>query len=180
MSKLFVNEYGWTEKELENALKVILSNGFQMITEGVCRECEVLISTMSTKVDLMLFQISDLDVIVGMDWFENTNAIVDCIKNEITFWTPNPCTYIEFESGGAVELISALKVHHILDNGGDTYLPVVLNAKELSKLQDLEIVWEFSDVFPDELLPITNCFTCKKRFLNLIVAENATCIENSR
>ena len=40
-------------------------------------------------VDLVLLDVIDFDVIVGMDWLAKHNTIVDCREKEVTFRIPN-------------------------------------------------------------------------------------------
>lgn len=54
-----------------------LPNRLRTSTTCVCRNWEVLISDIRTEIDLVIFQISDFDVILVMDLLEKTHARVD-------------------------------------------------------------------------------------------------------
>lgn len=50
-------------------------------------------------------------------------------------------------------LISTLATHCLLSDGCEGYLAIVMNhIKEGAKLEEVPIVREYSDVFPEELL----------------------------
>lgn len=44
-----------------------LPNGLRILTTGVCRNFEVLVSDVSKEIDLETIQISDFEVILGME-----------------------------------------------------------------------------------------------------------------
>uniref|UniRef100_A0A2N9IPW9 Reverse transcriptase n=1 Tax=Fagus sylvatica TaxID=28930 RepID=A0A2N9IPW9_FAGSY len=78
--------------------------------------------------DLVLLEMHDFDVILGMNWLAAYHASVDC-----------------FEKG-------ALRANRLLRKGCRGFLASVVNLqkKEL-EIEDIPIVQEFSDVFPEDL-----------------------------
>ena len=59
--------------------------GQLLIVQVVFRSCVVSIWGIDTLMDLMLLEIIDFDVILGMDWLASCHTIVDCHLKEIRF-----------------------------------------------------------------------------------------------
>lgn len=157
VSEVFVRKVSLMIEAGERVLMVSLLSRIQILTTRVCKNCEVTVSVMLTKINLIMLQISDFDVILSMDSLEENHASVDCKKKEITFWRPHqrPCPYVGYASGVAVKMISAMKAFRILESEGEAYLASVMSTmQELLKHQDIEIVHDFEDVFLEELIDL--------------------------
>ena len=59
--------------------------GDSLVTNLVYRSCVVQIEDQHLLVDLILLDIQDFDVILGMDWLSTYHAIVDCYSKRVTF-----------------------------------------------------------------------------------------------
>ena len=55
--------------------------------DQICRDCELEISEILLKVDLRVMDISDFDVILGLDWLTAHRVIIDCDSRRITAYT---------------------------------------------------------------------------------------------
>ena len=88
----------------------------------------------------MLFR-SDIDIILGMDWLTKHQAIIDCAARSITMTSPAGVTFIWWSetSWGP----SARPIPH-----AELYALEVLPPPEI---QDILVVCDFPDVFPEEL-----------------------------
>ena len=53
----------------------------------ICRDCELEISGILLTVDLRVMDISDFDVILGMDWLTANRVVIDCDSRRITAYT---------------------------------------------------------------------------------------------
>ena len=49
------------------------------------KACEVSICDNTLCVDLIILEMHDYDVILGMDWLSMHYAMIDCKKKEVTF-----------------------------------------------------------------------------------------------
>ena len=63
-----VRELGLEVETLEKPLYVSSPLGTRVRIDKICRDCELDISGILLTVDLRLVDISDFDVILGMDW----------------------------------------------------------------------------------------------------------------
>ena len=89
-----------------------------------------------------------------MDWLAAYHASVDCFGKEVVF---RPTGEPEFRFKGfrmhaLPRVISALQAKRLLRKGYQGYLAHVVDTrKEVLKLDDIPIVREFLDVFPEDL-----------------------------
>lgn len=65
-----------------------LTNG-DLCTDVIFNSCRVEIEGRKLKVDLILLDIKDFDVILGMDWLAAQHAHVDCFRKRVVFKMPN-------------------------------------------------------------------------------------------
>ena len=49
------------------------------------KNCPVMIGYQEMLVDLVLLDLRDLDVILGMDWLASYHASIDCFGKQVTF-----------------------------------------------------------------------------------------------
>lgn len=68
---------------LEKGLLISTPYGVMFLVELVCRDCEVSIKNVVMKVDLTLFELDELDVILGMSFLTKYHAILDCSNKEV-------------------------------------------------------------------------------------------------
>ena len=64
-----------------------LSNELEI--DIVFPSCPVLVESRELLANLVLLDVIDFDVIVGMDWLANYYATVDCREKEVIFRIPN-------------------------------------------------------------------------------------------
>ncbi|GMY21279.1 Transposon Ty3-G Gag-Pol polyprotein [Fagus crenata] len=96
----------------------------------------------------------DFDVILGMDWLSSNHAVVDCFAKCVIFRIlGQPEFYFEGERKvKLLSVISALQAKCMLRKGCIGFLAYVIDSKaKEEKLEDIPIVKEFSDVFPEDL-----------------------------
>lgn len=107
-----------------------------------------------TFANWMLLKMIDVDVIFAMDWLESCYATVDCHRKMIKFSMLREPAYA-FQgdgSGSPTNLISGLGAKRLLRKGCHGYLAYVRNAeKEMVGLDQVPVVQEFVDVFPEEI-----------------------------
>ncbi|XP_070050515.1 uncharacterized protein [Nicotiana tomentosiformis] len=58
--------------------------GDAIVADHVYRSCVVPIGSLETRVDLLLLDMVDFDVILGMDWLSPYHAILDCHAKTMT------------------------------------------------------------------------------------------------
>ena len=59
-----------------------------VMTSRMLRECLVMIGYREMPVDIVLLDLQDFDVILGMDWLASYHASIDCFRKRVTFNIP--------------------------------------------------------------------------------------------
>ena len=82
-----VNVLGLKVETLEELLHVSSPLGTKVRIDQICRDCELAISRILLTVDLRVMDISDFDVILGMDWLTAHRIVIDYDSMRITAYT---------------------------------------------------------------------------------------------
>ncbi|XP_072999199.1 uncharacterized protein [Typha latifolia] len=104
--------------------------------------------------DLISLEMNDFDVILGMDWLAAHHAIVDCRQKKVIFTLPGqPKLFFQGEKRfPQISIISALHANKLLKKGCMGYVASVVDMQKSTRsIEDLSIVRDFCDVFPEEL-----------------------------
>ena len=82
-----VRELGLEVKILEKSLYVSSPLGTRVSVNFICRGCELEISGILRIVDLRVIDMSEFDVILGMEWLTAHRVIIDCDRRRVTAYT---------------------------------------------------------------------------------------------
>ena len=82
-----VIELGLEVETLEEPLYVSSPLGIRAIIGMICRGCELEISGTLLTVDLRIMDMSEFDVILGMDWLTAYRVVIDCERRRVTAYT---------------------------------------------------------------------------------------------
>ena len=105
-------------------------------------------------VDLIVLGIRDFDIVLGMDWLSRHRTTLDCYKKEVRLVRPEEPGVIfqGIRRQIALSLINAMTAWKMLQKGCQGYLAFVVDrSQEGTRLEDIPIVKEFPDVFPDDI-----------------------------
>ncbi|XP_076909482.1 uncharacterized protein LOC143566758 [Bidens hawaiensis] len=93
------------------------------------------------------------DVILGMDWLFANQARIICNEKAIDILTPNKkvIRIAGDKEAGRIGIISKIKSSHCLGKGYLTFMAYMTKEPESKKMEEVPIVSEFKDVFPEEL-----------------------------
>ena len=70
------------------------SLGIRARIRMICRGCELEISGTLLTVDLRILDMSEFDVILGMDWLNAYRVVIDCERRRVTAYTHDgTCVY---------------------------------------------------------------------------------------
>ena len=125
-----------------------------MATNLVYPSCLISIGDHEFLADLILLEIQGFDIILGMDWLSSHHASIDCYKKIITFCIPDqPIFFFEgIKHNLPPCLISALQAYHLMQKGCFCYMVCVKeHSNQETHLDEISVVKEFPDVFPDDL-----------------------------
>ena len=119
-----------------------------------CKLVPITIGGTTSPVDLIQFDLSDFDIIMGMNWLHSYRARNDCedLKLILKDEKGREVFFYEQREGKSYPLISAVKQSKLLCPGCIGYWCYAIDtqAKE-EKARNIPVVCEFEDVFPEEL-----------------------------
>ena len=82
-----VIELGLEVEALEEPLYVSSPLGIRARIGMICRGCELEISGILLTVDMRVMDMSEFDVILGMDWLTAYRVVIDCERRRVTAYT---------------------------------------------------------------------------------------------
>ena len=106
--------------ELDFILTVTTPVGKQVVYSTYYPSCTVKIGDVTFPADLILLDMHDFDVILGMDWLSGHHANMDCFNKTISFKLDGTSSGVEFHGEKRVSqagIISALSIVKLLRNG---------------------------------------------------------------
>ncbi|XP_068317134.1 uncharacterized protein [Pyrus communis] len=124
------------------------------LVEVVVDGCPVMVEDVVMPADLILLDIVDFDVILGIDWLHFNRANIYFYGKIVTFQRPGlpVVTFMGEQSGVRHGFISAVRAKRLLSKGCQGYLAhVVLNDVAPSSVDEVRVVRHFPDVFPNDL-----------------------------
>ncbi|XP_027124343.1 uncharacterized protein LOC113769317 [Coffea eugenioides] len=125
-----------------------------VITSLAYKNCEFWIGERKMLVDLISLDIQGYDVIIGMDFLGHHHAKLDCRAKVVEFCIPGEAT-LRLDVKGRLAssaMISGIRARKMLSKGAQGFLAFLINApSDQLKLEDVPVVREFPDVFPEEL-----------------------------
>ena len=153
-SRPFLDRFQIETQPLEGRMRVSHPAGDQLVSDKVVRDSRVMIVGQEFPTDLMALDMRDFDVVLSMDWTSRHRATLDCYKKEVKLHRPGK---LEIKFRGirrelSSNMISALAAQRMLRKGCQGYLAyVVETGQEGTLVDEIPIVREFPDVFPDDI-----------------------------
>lgn len=139
---------------LDTPLDVEIADDRVVFVSSVYRECQFVIGDQVFLINLIPMKMGEFDVVVGMDWLSKHRATIQCESKIICVTTPSG---EEIDIYGEkpklfLYVCSYARAKRYLTHGCHAFLAHVVDTRKVSpKLEEIPIVNEFSDVFPDEL-----------------------------
>lgn len=148
------------ETDLELIFEPILVStpvGESVIAKQVYKKYPITIFHRVMYADLIELDMVDFDIILGMDWLHSCYASIDCRARVVKFHFP--AEPILKWSGSFVipkgHFISYLKARKLIFKGCIHHLVWVKDTKsETLTIQSINVVNEFLDIFPKDLLRV--------------------------
>ncbi|GKE19901.1 putative reverse transcriptase domain-containing protein [Tanacetum coccineum] len=111
--------------KLDVSYEVKLADGKVVSTNTVLRGCTLNLVNHLFEIDLMPIELGTFDVIIGMDWLAERDAVIVCGK----------------------------KARKYIERGCQMFVAHVTEKKSKEKrLEDVPVIHDFSEVFPDDLI----------------------------
>ena len=154
ISREYVARVGMTPIPLGCGLEIATPTGESLWPSQMLKGSLFSIEGQVMEADLILIDLKGLDVILGMDWLASNYASMDCFRKEVIFRRPGlPVVVFYGERRRAPSsLISAISARCLLQKGCKGYLAHVVDTRSSEvRLEDVTVVRDFLDVFPDDL-----------------------------
>ena len=154
ISRDYVARVGTTPVPLSCSLEIATPTGESLWPNQMLKGSLFSIEGQDMEADLILIDLKGLDVILGMDWLAVNYASMDCFRKEVIFRRSGlPVLVFYGERRQAPSgLISAIFARCLLQKGCTRYLAHVVDTRSSEMgLEDVPVVRDFPDVFPDNL-----------------------------
>ena len=145
-----VIELGLEVEDFEEPLYVSSPLGIKARIGMICRGWELEISGIQLTVDLRVRNMSEFNIILGMDWLTAYRVVIDCVRRRVTAYTQDG-THVVFQ--GDKHDILPQTMHESRCQGQLAGWLASLTLEDEVRL-DLDlprVVCEYEDVFLDEL-----------------------------
>ncbi|KAA0032794.1 ty3-gypsy retrotransposon protein [Cucumis melo var. makuwa] len=154
ISSAFVLHARLEVEPLHHVLSVSTPSGECMLSKEKVKGCQIEITGHVIEVTLLVLDMLDFDVILGMDWLSANHASIDCSRKEVAFNPPSMASF-KFKGEGSRSLpkvILAMRARKLLSQGTWSILSSVVDTREVDvSLSSEPVVRDYSDVFPEEL-----------------------------
>ena len=143
-------ELGLEVEALEEPLYVSSPLGIRARIGMICHGCELEISRILLTVDLRVMDMSEFDVILGMDWLTAYKVIIDCERRRVIAYMQND-THVVFQ-GDKHDILPQTVYESRCQGQLAGWLASLTLEDEVRPDLDLpRVVCEYEDVFLDEL-----------------------------
>ena len=88
ISREFIERFGIEMRPTECSMVVSLPMGDSLIENRVYRGSKVTIASHEFEADLIVLDIHDFDIILGVEWVAKHRATIDCYRKEVQFSQP--------------------------------------------------------------------------------------------
>ncbi|KAJ4773005.1 DNA/RNA polymerases superfamily protein [Rhynchospora pubera] len=140
VSETFVKEHRWTTEPRNRVMVVQTPLGKNVLVDRVCRNQKVQITGRNLPANLVVLDMRDFDILLGLDWLSTHHAVVDCKNRSVRFGKADtePFVFKGRKPGTGIPIISAMQVKHLISLGCEMFLASVMSTD--STVLDLETV----------------------------------------
>ncbi|KAJ9561679.1 LOW QUALITY PROTEIN: hypothetical protein OSB04_006839 [Centaurea solstitialis] len=130
------------------------SKGELIKASKVVRKCTLGLAGKDFSIDLIPIKIGSFDIIVGMDWMSSHQATICCAEKIVRLALPDG-SILEVHGEKPkkdIKLVSFMRMRSHLRKEYVAFMAHVVDKKaEEKSIQDIPVVREFPEVFPEEL-----------------------------
>jgi hypothetical protein len=133
---------------------VEMASGAKQKVGGKVTDCSLNLGDFVMKANLYVMILGSYDVMIGMDWLESHDAILNCKTKRLSLTDDEGQrrVIVGRNQGVSLRFISSLQLRKSMHKGCKLYAILALNDKGMVEgLENLLVVREFVDVFPEEL-----------------------------
>ncbi|KAL0420383.1 UNVERIFIED_CONTAM: Transposon Ty3-G Gag-Pol polyprotein [Sesamum latifolium] len=141
-------------KLLGHDLCVSMPAGRVILVNTIVRSYPVVVDGVTLYADLIVINLREFDVILGMDWLVRNHVLVDYQTKEVAVEVNGQMKTVIVGERKVIPncLISAVTTFNLIKGGCEAYLASVHEIMKVSLgVLDVPVVREFPDIFPEEL-----------------------------
>ncbi|GKA24141.1 putative reverse transcriptase domain-containing protein [Tanacetum coccineum] len=130
-----------------------MADGRVVSTNTILRGCALNLVNHLFEIDLMPIELGTFDVIIGMDWLVLHDAVIVCGKKEVHVPLKKRTLVVKGDDGvSRLKVVSCMKVKKYVDRGSYLFVAQVVEKEPAERrLEDVPVICEFPDVFPEDL-----------------------------
>ncbi|GJU19154.1 putative reverse transcriptase domain-containing protein [Tanacetum coccineum] len=161
VSTAFSSQIDITPTALDHYYDVELADGRIIGLNTILRGCTLNILNHPFNIDLMPVELGSFDAIIGMDWLVKYQAIIVCAEKIVRIPWGNETLIVHGDGSNRgnearLHIISYTKTQEYMLKGCPVFLANVTTKEtedksEKKRLEDVPIVQDFPDVFPEDL-----------------------------
>ncbi|GJQ91799.1 putative reverse transcriptase domain-containing protein [Tanacetum coccineum] len=161
VSTAFSSRIVITPTALDHDYNVELADGRIVGLNTIIQGCTLNFLNHPFNIDLMPLELGSFDVIIGMDWLAKYHAVIICVEKIIRIPFGDEILIVRGdgssnEHGTRLNIISYTKAQEYLTKGCHIFLANITATKDEDKskekrLEDVPVVQEFPEVFPEDL-----------------------------
>jgi hypothetical protein len=129
---------------------VEMASGAKQKVGGKVTGCTLNLGEFVTRANLYVMILGSYDVVIGMDWLESHEAILNCKMKQLSLVDDEGQRrmIVGWNQGVSLRFISSLQLWKSMRKGCKIYAILALNEKGVAEgLEHLPVVREFADVF---------------------------------
>ncbi|GJV02359.1 putative reverse transcriptase domain-containing protein [Tanacetum coccineum] len=146
---------------LNHGYNVELADGRIIGVNTILMGCTLNLRNHPFNINLMPVEMGSFDVIIGMDWLSKYSAVIDCAEKIVRIPWKNKTLIIHGDGSTQgnvtrLNIISCTKTQKYMEKGFPIFLAHVTTKEvedksEKKRLEDVPIVQDFPEVFPEDL-----------------------------
>ncbi|XP_076881471.1 uncharacterized protein LOC143529595 [Bidens hawaiensis] len=144
----------WKSTKLDFSYTVELANGKTVQANTIIHDSTLTFDDHYLNIDLIPIKLGSFDLVVRMDWLSRNQSEVVCAEKLIRIMLPSGETLIiqGEKPNRNLKIISCMKARKLLRKHCYTFLAHVVDKKsEGKKIQDIPVIKDYLEVFPDNL-----------------------------
>ncbi|GJX12035.1 putative reverse transcriptase domain-containing protein [Tanacetum coccineum] len=161
VSTAFSSQIDITPSTLDHYYDVELADGRIIGLNTILKGCTLNFLNHQFNINLMPVELGSFDAIIGMDWLAKYQAVIMCAEKIVRIPWKNKTLIIHGDgstqgNGARLNIISCTKTLKYMEKGFPIFLAHI-TAKEVEdksekkRLEDVPIVQDFPEVFPEDL-----------------------------
>nr|GEY19959.1 putative reverse transcriptase domain-containing protein [Tanacetum cinerariifolium] len=138
---------------LDTTYNIEMADGNLISTNTVIHGCTLTLLNQPFEINLIPIKLGSFDVVIGMDWLSQYHDKIICDEKVIHIPIEDETLIIRgYQSRNQLSLISCIKIERYISRGCQVFIAKVMEKKlDEKRLENIPVVREFLDVFPEEL-----------------------------